>query len=134
MLQKFLEMLSSELEIVPAAKINKEKLCFFRLNEATAIEIRDLDPGISLHAKIGPCPEIKKEELFIFLMRGNLLGQGTGGARIGLDADEKSLTLSIGLPYELDYKSFRESVEEFVNYLTYWRDELEKFEKQEKIL
>ena len=73
------------------------------------IPLRDLEPGVAMQAKICPCPEKKQEELFIFLMRANFLGQGTGGARIGLDSEEKFLTLSLGLPYEMNYQGFKET-------------------------
>ena len=60
-------------------------------------------------------------------MRANFLGQGTGGARIGLDPNEKFLTLSCGFPYEMKYQDFKEKIEDFANYLLCWRAEIEKF-------
>ena len=131
MLQDYLEKLCKELAIgVP--KLNEHKVFPFRLGEES-IAIKDLSPGISLHALICEPPNKKKEELFIYLMRGNLLGQGTGGSRIGLDSNEKFLTLSLGLPYELNYQIFRETIEDFVNYLVYWREEVTKFGTEESI-
>jgi len=64
------------------------------------------------------------------LMHANFLGQGTGGARIGIDAEEKVLTLSVGFPYEMNYPPFKECVEDFVNYVVYWRDDVAKFERE----
>lgn len=133
MLQNFIETLCSELSISPIPKL-KEKTASLRVNEKVEVALRDLDPGISMRAKIGPCPKKRREDLLIFLMRANLLGQGTGGARIGLDEDEKTLTLSLGIPYEMNYQTFREHLEKFVNYLVYWREEVAKFEKEESIL
>jgi hypothetical protein len=63
-------------------------------------------------------------------MRANLLGQGTGKCRIGLEPQEKLLTLSLGLPYEMKYPTFREKVEDFINYVIYWREEIAQFEKK----
>jgi hypothetical protein len=100
------------------------------MNRDIQVQLRDLEPGVSMQADICPCPKTKQEDLFIFLMRANLLGQGTGGSRIGLDNQEKSLTLSFGLPYEMNYQSFKENFEDFVNYLIYWREEVAKFEKE----
>lgn len=130
MLREYLEKLCQELAIQPAPKLNQDKFYPFALNADVQMQIRDLEPGLGMQAKICPCPNGKREDLFIHLMRANLLGQGTGGSRIGLDADEKSLTLSLGLPYEMNYKTFKESVEDFVNYLLYWREEVAKFEKE----
>jgi hypothetical protein len=132
MLRKFLEQLCKELDISPTPKLNEKKIYPFRIGDEE-MELRDLDPGVSMRAPIRICPEKKKEELFIYLGRANLLGQGTGGARIGLDENEKFLTLSLGLPYEMNYQNFKETIEDFVNYLSYWREAVTKFENEESV-
>lgn len=134
LLRDYLEKLYAELEIDLKPKQNEKKLFSFRLGDDIQIDLKDLEPGVAMHSKICPCPQRKKEDLFIFLMRANLLGQGTGGSRIGLDQEEKFLTLSFGLPYEMNYQSFRENLEDFVNYLIYWREEIAKIEKEESFL
>lgn len=131
MLREYLEKLCKELAI-NTPKLNEEKLFPLQIGEES-ITLKDLDPGVALHAQICEVPKKKREELFIYLMRANLLGQGTGSARIGLDADEKFLTLSLGLPYEMNYQIFKENVEDFVNYLIWWRDEVVKFEQEESV-
>jgi len=40
------------------------------------------------------------------------------------------LTLSHGFPYEMNYQGFKESIEDFVNYVVYWREEVAKFERE----
>jgi hypothetical protein len=132
MLRDYLAQLCKELAIDSVPKLNEQKLYPFRLGNEF-IALKDLDPGMSMQAQICPTPEKKKEDLFIFLMRANLLGQGTGGARIGIDQEEKFLTLSLGLPYEMNYQIFRETIEDFVNYLIYWRDEVTKFENEQSV-
>ena len=134
MLQKFIETLCIGLSISPIPKLNAQKSLSLQLNDMIEVDLRDLDPGVAMRSKIGPCPEKRREDLLIFLMRANLLGQGTAGARIGLEADEKTLTLSLGLPYEMNYQAFKQHLEEFVNYLVYWRGEVAKFEREESIL
>ena len=129
MLRAHLEKLCKELAIDPVPKLNEQKVYLFRLGNYL-IALKDLDPGVAMQAKIDPCPPKRREDLFIYLMRANLLGQGTGGARIGIDQDEKFLTLSLGLPYEMNYQIFRETVEDFVNYLIYWQGEVAKFENE----
>lgn len=109
--------------------VRKEKVFVFPFSDSISTKCIDLEPGVALSADICECPKKKREDLLIWLMRANLLGQGTGGCRIGMDKDEKLLTLSLGIPYEIDYRTFRERFEDFVNYVTYWREEIEKFEK-----
>ena len=108
-----------------------ENQCFsFQFNETLLTKLKDLSPGISIQSEICPCPQKNKEDLFIWLMRANILGQGAGGCRIGLSSDEKTLTLSVGLPYEMNYQSFKTRYEDFVNYVFYFRNEIEKYERE----
>ncbi len=131
MLQDYLERLCEELAIAKP-KLNSRKVFLVKF-VGESIALKDLNPGLSLHASICEVPKKKLEELLIYLMRANLLGQGTGLTRIGIDSDEKFLTLSLGLPYELDYQTFRETFEDFVNYLIYWREDVARFESEESI-
>ena len=59
-------------------------------------------------------------------MKANLLGQGTGGAAIGIDPSEKFFTLSEVLEFEVNYKTFHEKLEDFLNYIDYWKEEVPK--------
>lgn len=134
MLQKMIEQLCEELKISPTPKADKEGAFSFRWQENVVTFLRPLNPGVAFSGQITPCPLKRREELFLYLMRANLLGQGTGQGRIGLEAQEKILTLSLGLPYELHYKEFRERLEDFVNYLIYWRECVAKFENEHRQL
>ncbi len=66
----------------------------------------------------------------MLLMKANFLGQGTGGGALGLKEDESSLTLSLSLPYEMNYKVFKDSLEEFANFIDYWKKELARHDKE----
>ena len=131
MLHKLLETLCESLSL-PMPVLTPEKRYLFPFSDTIHVSLNDLNPGVAMQANIIACPEKKREELLIFLMRANLLGQGTGGCRIGLTQNEKVLTLSLGLPYEINYSIFREKLEDFVNYLVYWREEITKFEQEMK--
>lgn len=133
MLLDFVKQVCEELEISPVPQWNEQQFISFQLGDEM-IELRDLQPGLSLFGLICPCPEKKREELFLKLSKANYLGQETGPARIGMSLDEKYLTLSLGIPYELTYRVFRESLEDFVNFIIYWRKEVETFEKLETLL
>lgn len=130
MLEKFLKQLCNELSISPIPQRTKEHYYLLPFNDTINAKFIDLEPGVAFSSNICDCPKMNREELFIWIMRANLLGQGTGGSRIGLNADEKVLTLSLGLPYEMNYSTFKEKFEDFINYVIYWRDEIAKFEAQ----
>ena len=67
-----------------------------------------------------------REDFFIYLMKANFLGQGTGGSIISIDPDEKFFYLSLCITYDINYKIFRDKLEDFTNYLDYWRSELKR--------
>lgn len=119
---------------VSAIKGAHERAGYFLLEFADRLEVwvKDLDPGVFMQSII--CPMISSsnyEEFYSLLMRANFLGQGTGGAVIGIDPDEKFLTLSHKIPYEINYKIFRDELEKFLNYLSYWREEIKNHEARQ---
>lgn len=127
MIQEHLTKICQELSLPPPQRDTGREVYLFSLNPKVLLTLRDLTPGFSVFGEIAPCPTQRREELFLYLMRANFLGQGTGGSRIGLDPNEKFLTLSCSFPYEMKYQDFKESLEDFANYLLYWRREAEKF-------
>ena len=126
MLEPLIRKFVEDLELGEMPPKQEGNLYELVLSSEIALQLRELDPGVSFWAKIGPCPPAKKEELFILLMKANLLGQGTGGAVIGMDENENFLTLSSVLPYDMSYKTFKDALEDFANYLDYWGEELQK--------
>ena len=124
-LEKALEILSKELELVAASQKDKEGIYRLKLFNDIEIHISELNPGAYFFSNIGLVPKEKGKEVFyIYLMKANFMGQGTGGATIGMDPDEKYLTLSQGLPFEFNYDLFKETLEDFVNYLIFWQAEI----------
>jgi Tir chaperone family protein CesT len=120
MLKEHLPKLCEELKLAKVPSLDEKQFYHFKL-ETLDIAMRDLEPGYLLVADIASIPEKKKEECLLQVMKANFLGQGTGGATIGLKEDETSLTLSWNLAYEMNYKTFKDTVEEFINYLDYWK-------------
>ena len=124
MLEKYLRQLVTDFRLDPLAPLDENKLFSLKLN-TFEISLKYLDPGIYFYAKITPfLPHHKKEDALALLMKANFLGQGTGGSTIGLTEDESFLTLSLGLPYDINYKEFKEALEDFVNFLDYWKVKL----------
>lgn len=130
MLEQHLTQLMQDLEMDSFPSKDKEGLFQLMLNPETKISFKELEPGMFMVSPIKECPEKNREEVLTLMMRANFLGLGTGGSVIALDAEEKFLTLSIGLPYDMNYKEFKGIVEDFVNFLDYWKDELMRFEKK----
>lgn len=128
----YLKQLCEDLNL--ATELEKSEAGFYLLplTENLQVSVKELNPGVFLNSSVCPCPEIKREELFIKLMKANLFGQGTLGAALGLEPEQNLLTLSLELPYDMDYRHFKESVEDFTNIVDYWKVEVDTHVKLAK--
>ena len=127
-LDQIIENLSKEVGIKAIPHLDKKGSYQLHINLDTQVSITETDRGIFFFVKIIPIPEMKnKEVVFIYLMKANLLGQGTGGSVIGIDTLEKHFTLSLSLTENLSYKIFKDYLEEFLNYLDFWKEEIPSY-------
>ncbi len=129
MLESLIKMLAEELELDGIPPKEDGNIYQLPLNGELTVRIQELDPGLAFWARIAPCPKEKREDLFILLMKANFLGQGTGNSTIALDENENFLTLSSVLPYDMNYKTFKDALEDFANYRDYWKDEVIRYVK-----
>ena len=128
-LENLIEMLAKELNLAAVPQKDKNGCYQLKINPSTTVLAKELDPGVFIYAQMLSVPkERNNEALFIHLMKANLLGQGTGGAAIGIDESEKFFTLSQSLAFEINYKMFHETLEDFLNYIDYWREFIPQFQ------
>lgn len=128
MLKDHLSQLSEEMKLGSLPPVDEFQFQPVKIG-AFDIKVKDIEPGCYLISDVGPLPDAavgKREEFLMLAMKANFLGQGTGGAALGLKEDESCLTLSLTLPYEMTYKVFKDNLEEFINYLDYWKKEIIK--------
>jgi len=100
-----------------------------QLNTDKEIFIEESTNGIYFHAAVCSIDTNQipsAEDFYSFLMKANYLGQGTSGGALSLNPDEKSLTLSMLIAYEINYKMFFDLLEDFVNYLFFWEKEISR--------
>ena len=127
-LERLIEGLAEELKLDAVPQKDKNGVFQLKMGGLAQVSLSELEPGVFFSARIIELPKEKnKESLFIYLMKANLMGQGTGGSAIGIDASEKYLTLSHTLPFEVNYKTFRETLEDFLNYIDYWKEEIPRY-------
>lgn len=129
MIERHLGQLFDELQLGTVPAFEKDGTTQLQV-ASFSLQVLKLDSGFYLSATIAPLPTKEKEEFLLKLMKANFLGQGTGGGVLGLKEDESFLTLSLSLPYEMDYKIFKETVEEFINYIEYWKNETARHEAE----
>jgi hypothetical protein len=125
MLEKFVSEICSELPIEASTK-DADQWVHLTVNPTLRVSVKALDPGIIFSAPIGEPPLQKREDFYMLVMKANFLGQGTGGGTLSLDGDEKLLTLSLALPYDMNFKNFKEHLEDFANFVDYWKQELRR--------
>ncbi len=125
MLSALLEELFQELEEFPKVVWEKENACSFFLFPNLELFLTESDKEIKISAAIASFPSEKKEEVLLKLMEANLLGQGTGGGVISLEEKERYFVFSSKVINPTNYTSFKEALEDFTNYLLYWREWIE---------
>lgn len=126
---EYLKTLCKDLNLNPTLEKTSRGASILPLNESLDLEILNLNPGVYFFSPICDLSKKKMENLLILLCKANLFGQGTRGSVIGLD-EKMGLTLSLALPYDMDYQSFKESLEDFANVVDYWREEVNRFQTQ----
>ncbi len=130
-LERLIETLVKELKLGAVPQKDKKGFYHLKINPLITVFFHEIPDGVYMRSTV--CPTLKKnnlEDLYIYLMKANLLGQGTGGAAIGIDPEENFFVLSQTINQEPTYLLFKETVEDFVNYVDYWREGIESFEKE----
>ncbi|MBS0645636.1 MAG: type III secretion system chaperone [Verrucomicrobia bacterium] len=122
MLNRFIEQITKEMNL----KLSKESGVpgFYELNFEPQIKVsihENKEGIIKLQSYLASLPQEKLDEYLLFVMSANLFGQETGKNYLGLDRDEKRVTLNRLLEKEIEYAEFKLALEEFLNYCETWR-------------
>lgn len=128
MLEKLIAQLGQDLsmeDLITSTENNHYILPFENNLEVEAIE---LEKSYLLKGVIGACPQRHANAFLLKAMEANLFGLGTRGAVIGLNEEAKLLTLSLELDYNSSFKDFKETLEDFISVMDFWRKEALKDE------
>lgn len=128
MLQKWLEDLSKELGLETKLREESPGVYFIPLEDESLV-VKELDEGYEFLATVCELPKSDQEEVLKHLMFGNLFGQGTYGAVLAFDPDENKVLARYIEPYSTDYIDFKEHLEDLVQCLDFWRDEIFNYSK-----
>lgn len=124
MLEKYIPLLIKELELGDTNLASGVPGVYaLPLEEGLAINISEIGQGVQFTSNIAPFPKANQEMFATRAMFGNLFGQGTHDAVLGLTADGNTLTLTRAIEYNIDYKEFRENLEDFITVVDLWREE-----------
>lgn len=125
MIQTFVKQLYQELDLKTPI-VNDGGAFSLKLGDDVVITMSDLEQGFNLYCRIAPCAAQRREGLVAYAMHGNLFGQGTHGAVLGLSEDGNLLTLTKSVDWGADYREFRDTLEDFINIVDFWRAEATK--------
>ncbi|MDN3504348.1 MAG: CesT family type III secretion system chaperone [Rhabdochlamydiaceae bacterium] len=126
-IEQYLENLQTEVGVEKLFE-KKERNTFFLPFGQRNILIFVSENNLLLTANLGLLPTEEEfiEPFCIHLLFANYLGQGSGSSGIGLSPDKQTITLTMDVRGDIDYRIFKEQMEEFVNYLDYWINEIEQ--------
>lgn len=124
MLDDCMEKLKKEMELTQSLNTDVPGTYSLPLDEGLSIGITSMGSGCVFTCNIIACPKQGEEEFYTLALLGDLFGQGTGGATLGLNEDGSLLTLSRGIDYNIEYKDFKDVLEEFINSVDFWRQEV----------
>ncbi|NGX42771.1 MAG: hypothetical protein K940chlam7_01058 [Chlamydiae bacterium] len=124
MLDTFIQKLTKELEIEGALATEVPGVYALPVDKDLSMTISEIPRGFSLNCILIDCPTEQEEAFYTQTLFANLFGQGTEGCVLGLDAEGKTLTLSREVNYDIEYKDFRDMVEDFMNSIDFWRQEI----------
>jgi len=126
MIDNFIRDLSKDLDLDQELQLINNSYTI-PLEEDLSFNITPIESGFMLTATLAPLPTDNKDRFFEHILHGNLFGQGTRGAVLGLNDEGTLLTLSKIVDYNVDYKGFRETIEDFINIIDFWREEARLF-------
>ena len=121
----YLDKLASDIQVTKVYEKKEKNLFFLPFGERN-ISIHSKKNQLIINAEMGTLPDEEVEPFCQYLLFANYLGQGTGNCSIGLRPDKQTITLTRTVDKEVDYLTFKEVIEEFVNYLDYWKDHIEE--------
>ncbi len=110
-------------------QLNSERACRVLCDDCfdVTIEFSSTNEVCYVHSFIGLAEDYDAKTLYQTLLDANVLGRGTGGASFGCDAESGDIILSRSFDLEeLTFVKFKTAFQEFLNYVEYWTDRLEK--------
>lgn len=123
MLHEFFKKLQTELELKDVQTSDDDSSFAIAFDESI-INITDSPPGFKLTCTINTLPIQQQEDFLTLMLRGNLFGQATNFAALGLDESGNKVVLQYYHPVKPTYKDFHNAVEDFINTVDYWQGQI----------
>lgn len=123
MLQEFVTKLQKELDLKePLA--GADDASFALALEDAVINITDSPPGFKINCSLDYLPSQQVEDFLTKMLRGNLFGQATHFAALGLDESGSKVLLQFHYNKKPTYQEFHNAIEDFINVVDYWKGQI----------
>jgi hypothetical protein len=123
MLESFMKHFSKDMELEQPITSVVPGSYTIGLEEDLAVTIIEIPHGFSLDCTLCACPKGREEQFLTHALLGNLFGQGTKGAVLGLNLEGNEVKLTRTVDYHVEYKEFKDILEDFINSVDFWREE-----------
>lgn len=124
MLNSYMPLLIKDLELGNAnLQTSIPGVYHLPFGDEFTIVLSNIDNGFMLKCLMAPLPKTDQEALIEKVMQGNLFGKETQNAILGLTPDGDNLTLTHVVDYDIDYKGFKDILENFINTVDFWREQ-----------
>ncbi len=123
MLHDYIVKLQKELELKEPLGGENDSSFAIALDEAV-ISISEEAPGFKISCTLDDLPSQQQEDFLTMMLRGNLFGQATHFANLGLDETGNKVTLQFYFSNKPTYQEFHNAVEDFINVVDYWKGQI----------
>lgn len=127
MLDRYIQQLTKEMEIEGSLATDVPGVFAIPIDENVSAIVTSIPRGFTIRCAVIAIKPESEELFFTHALQANLFGQGTDGATLGLDSDAKKLILSREIDYNIEYKEFRDIIEDFLNSVDFWLDEAQSY-------
>lgn len=127
MLDRFMQDLQIEMELDHPFPSEVPGVWSIPLGDELDVIVSKLeDKGFTLRSSIGTLPENKKETFIELMMVSNFMGRGTEEGALGIEEDEQTVVLVRTVEKDTDYQEFKDILEDFLNAVEAWHEELQE--------
>ncbi|MGA8164348.1 MAG: type III secretion system chaperone [Waddliaceae bacterium] len=127
MLDTLMQQLAKELDIEESPATEVPGVYAIPIDEDLSAMIAEIPRGFSITCTVADSPRENEEEFFSQALLANLFGEGTDGCTLGLTEDGGKLVLSFNVDYEVTVQEFMDIVEDFLNAVDLWREEVRAY-------
>ncbi len=127
MLEPWVQQLTKEMELEGSLATQVAGVFVLPLEENVTVTMTERPLGYSHSCTLCPVPKRNEEAGLTRIMQGNLFGQGTAGAVLGISPEGTHLTLAQTIDYNGDYKEFKDRVADFTNTVDFWLEEMKRY-------